>query len=83
MHPSAHSLSPFPAPQVGLSDTPRGAMEAAPAPGNPSSIVAPAPQHYLSLDSVHALVVRFTVIAIGWGLLGIYCALVFSAFRSH
>jgi len=28
-------------------------------------------------------VVRFTVVAIGWGLLGIYCALVFSAFRSH
>ena len=83
MHPSAHSLAPFSAPQVGLSDTPMVAVEAAPVPGKPSPIVAQAPQTYLSLDSVHALVVRFTVVAIGWGLLGIYCALVFSAFRSH
>jgi len=32
---------------------------------------------------VHALVVRYTVVAIGWALLGIYCAEVFSAFRSY
>jgi len=32
---------------------------------------------------VHALVVRYTVVAIGWALLGIYCAEVFSTFRSH
>jgi hypothetical protein len=35
------------------------------------------------LASVHALVVRYTVVAIGWALLGIYCAEVFSAFRSY
>jgi hypothetical protein len=35
------------------------------------------------LASVHTLVVRYTVVAIGWALLGIYCAEVFSAFRSH
>jgi hypothetical protein len=32
---------------------------------------------------MHALFARFTVVAIGWALLGIYCAMVFSAFRSH
>ena len=58
-------------------------MGAATAPRKPSPIVAQKPQARSGLDSAHALVVRVTVVAIGWGLLGIYCALVFSAFHSH
>ena len=83
MPTSAHSLSPFSSPQVNLSQTPQVAMEAATVPEKPSPIVAPAPQAHSSLDSAHALIVRYTVVAIGWALLGIYCAEVFSAFRSH
>ena len=83
MHPSARSLSPFSTPHVGLSQTPQVAMEAATAPSEPSPIVERAPPAHSSLDAAHALIVRITVVAIGWAVLGIYCAMVFSAFRSH
>ena len=83
MPTSAHSLSPFSAPQVNLSETSRDAMEAATAPSEPSPIVERAPPAHSSLDAAHALIVRITVVAIGWAVLGIYCAMVFSAFRSH
>jgi hypothetical protein len=83
MPTSAHSLSPFSTSQVNLGETPRDAMEAATAPSEPSPIVERAPPAHSSLDSAHALIVRYTVVAIGWALLGIYCAEVFSAFRSH
>jgi hypothetical protein len=83
MHPSAHSLAPFSTPQVGLTQTPRVDGGAVTAPEKPSPIVERAPPTHSSLDAAHALIVRITVVAIGWGLLGIYCAMVFSAFRSH
>jgi hypothetical protein len=53
------------------------------APEESSSIIARTSPSHSHLASVHALVVRYTVVAIGWALLGIYCAEVFSAFRSH
>jgi len=83
MPPSARSLSPFSTPDVGLSQTPRDALEAATAPSEPSPIVERALQARSGLDSAHALIVRYTVVVIGWALLGIYCAEVFAAFRSH
>jgi len=83
MQPSAHLLSAFSARQVRLTRTPRGAVEAAIAPGKSSPIVAPAPQTRSSLASAHPLIVRCVAVAIGWALLGIYCAEVFSAFRAH
>jgi hypothetical protein len=83
MPTSAPSLSPFSTPQVDLCRTPQVAREAATVPEKPSPIVAPTPQAHSSLDSAHALIVRYTVVVIGWALLGIYCAEVFSAFRSH
>ena len=83
MHPSAPSLSPCSTRHVRLGDTPRVDVGAATAPGEPSPIIARASPTHSHLASVHALVVRYTVVAIGWALLGIYCAEVFSAFRSH
>jgi hypothetical protein len=83
MHPSAHLLSAFSAHQVHLTRTPRGLVEAAMAPGESSPIVARASQARSSLVSAHPLIVRCVVVAIGWALLGIYCAEVFSTFSAY
>ncbi len=83
MHPSIHLLSASPARHVRLTRTPRPAMEDASAPGASSPIVARAPRTRSNLASAHPLIARCVVVAIGWALLGIYCAEVFSAFRSH
>ena len=83
MNPSIHLLSASPARQVRLTRTPRAAMEDASAPGDSSPIRARAPRTRSNLAPAHALIVRFVAVAICWALLGIYCAEVFSAFRSH
>ena len=76
-------LSAFSAHHVHLGHAPRVAVRAATDPREPSPIIARASKRRANLESMHALAVRFVVVAIGWALLGIYCAMVFTAFRSH
>jgi len=83
MNTSAPSLSPFSARQVHLSQTPMVTTGTAILPEKPSPIVERAPRAHFNLDYLHALVVRICVVAIGWAFLGVYCALVFSAFCNH
>jgi len=83
MPPPASSLSEVSTRPARVRHMPRVVVGATTAPGEPSPTVARESPTHSHLASVHALVVRYTVVAIGWALLGIYCAEVFSAFRSH
>ena len=83
MPPTASTLSAVSTRQARLRHMPRVVVGATTAPGEPSPAVARESLTHSHLASMHALVVRYTVVAIGWALLGIYCAEVFSAFRSH
>jgi hypothetical protein len=83
MHLFAPVLSAFSGRHDRLGHAPRVATGAAIAHGDPSPIVARAPQTSSNVNPGHALGGRFAVVAIGWALLGIYCAEVFSAFCSH
>ena len=76
-------LSAFSAHPVHFGQTPRISVGTATTPRESSPIAARAPQTRSDLNPGHALFARFTVVALGWALLGIYCAVVFLAFRSH
>jgi hypothetical protein len=76
-------LSAFSARHVRLSHAPRAAAETATAPGEPSPIAARAPQVHFNWESFSKLLGRSIVVVVGWALLGIYCGMVFFAFRGH
>ena len=74
-------LSASSAHHVHLGDAPRAAVRAITTPQKPSPIVARAHRARAAVVSARARIARCVAIAIGWALLGIYCAQVFAAFR--
>ena len=81
------SLAPFLPALPARDDRPEPASPAvaaaAPVPAEPSSGMVQMPQTRSRWDHARAWVVRYSVVAIGWTLLGIYCAGVFSACRDR
>jgi hypothetical protein len=76
-------LSAFSAHQVHFGHAPRIAAGTATASEESSSVIARAPQTHANLSPGHALLARFTVVAIGWTILGVFCAELFSAFHGY
>ena len=76
-------LSAFSVRHAHFGHTPRVAAGTAIAPAARSSIIARAPQTHANLNPRYALLARCTAVAIGWTILGISCAELFSAFHSY
>jgi hypothetical protein len=82
-----HSIAPFlsapPAREVCLGQEPRLAARVIATSAKPSSIIARAAPQRSNLHRMHVSAVRVAVVAIGWTVLGISCAELFSAFHGY